>query len=409
MTHSPKNSFMRAVQWEGALRDMSVNIVPRPKLIEPEDAIVRITTSAICGSDLHIYHGLFGTSEKFGVGHEAVGFVEEVGAAVDFLKPGDRVIILCFAEDGNLLPKPALVPFDQPIIGLGFGNLFHGDTGLQTEYARIPWADSSLAKIPRKFEDKEWLPLADVFPTGWSTLTRSGFEAGDTVAVFGGGAVGLMCAYSAIIRGASLVYVIDHVVSRLAKAASIGAQPINFTRGGKASEQILALRPAGVNRAVDCVGEVCLNDELKPQQDYILREAVKITTSGGGVGIAGVHVAGLTAQLGSGESANNSALQPEISFPIAEAWLKGLRIQGGLVDIKGSIKSLVDLVLNGRARPGFIFSNEYSLDDAPLAYQRFDRWEETKVTLTGARKPGDGEHVLEVRNIRNGVDTDNGA
>ncbi|KAF4998649.1 hypothetical protein FGRMN_2975 [Fusarium graminum] len=155
--------------------------------------------------------------------------------------------------------------------------------------------DSSLAKIPQKPNDKEWPPFADVFPIGCSTLARSGFEAGDIVAVFGGGAVGLMCAYSAITRGVFLVYVIDHVASRLAKLASISAQPINFTRGGKASEQILALRPPGVNRAVNCVGEVYLNDELKPQQDYISREAVKVNTSGGGIGIAGVHITGLTA------------------------------------------------------------------------------------------------------------------
>lgn len=135
MDSSSKTGFMRAVQWEGNVRDMSVNIIPRPKLIEPEDAVVRITTSAICGSDLHIYHGLFGTEEKFGVGHEAVGIVEEVGPAVDFFKPGDRVLILAFAEDGNLLPKPSMLVTDQPIIGLGLGGMFHGDTGLQGEIA----------------------------------------------------------------------------------------------------------------------------------------------------------------------------------------------------------------------------------------------------------------------------------
>ncbi|KAF9773084.1 hypothetical protein IL306_009127 [Fusarium sp. DS 682] len=402
MAADSKTGFMRAVQWEGHIRDMSVNIIPRPKLIEPEDAVVRITTSGICGSDLHIYHGLFGTEEKFGVGHEAVGIVEEVGPAVDFFKPGDRVLITGFAEDGNLLPKPSLLPTEQPIIGLGLGEIFHGDTGLQAEYARIPWADSSLAKIPNKLDDKEWLPLTDAFPTGWTALNFSGFEPGDTVAVFGAGAIGLMCAYSAIIRGASMVYVIDHVASRLAKAASIGAQPINFTRGGKASEQILALRPQGVTRAIDAVGEVCLNDELKPQQDYILREAVKITSSGGGIGIIGVHITALISEFGGKGVAHKPDLKAEIKFPVAEAWIKGIRIQGGLVDIKGNLKALVELVNSGRARPGFIFSNEYSLEDAPIAYRRFDHWEETKVTLKGVRKQGDG-HALEVRNGSNGV------
>ncbi|CEI70678.1 hypothetical protein FVEN_g836 [Fusarium venenatum] len=397
MTNSPKTSFMRAVQWEGELRHMSVNIIPRPKLVDPEDAVVRITTSAICGSDLHIYHGLFGTDEKFGVGHEGVGIVEEVGPAVDFLKPGDRVLITGFSEDGNLLPKTALVPNDLDIVGVGFGSSFNSEGGLQAEYVRIPWADSSLAKIPHGLDDKEWLPLTDIFPTGWTALTRSGFQPGDTVAVFGAGGVGLMCAYSAIIRGASLVYVIDHVPARLALAASIGAQPINFTRGGKASEQILALRPAGVNRAIDCVGQFCLNENLKPQPDFILREAVKIATNGGGLGIAGLYQAG-----------GPEGYKSEINFAIPELWIKSLQVGSGLVDIKGNIRGLVDLVRNGRARPGFVFSNEYSLEEAPLAYRRFEQHQETKVMLKGVRKQEDDE-LFEIQVDTNGVTDANGA
>ncbi|GKU08171.1 alcohol dehydrogenase protein [Fusarium langsethiae] len=355
MNNTPKTSFMRAVQWEGELRHMSVNIIPRPKLLDPEDALVRITTSAICGSDLHIYHGLLGTDEKFTVGHEAVGIVEEVGPAVDFLKPGNRVLVTGFAEDGNLLPKAVLVANELDIVGAGFA-----------EYIRIPWADSSLAEIPHGLDDKEWLPLTDVFPTGWTALSRSGFQPGNTVAVFGAGAVGLMY----------------HVPARLALAASIGAQPINFTRGGKASDQILALRSAGVNRVIDCVGQFCLNENLKPQPDFILREAVKIATNGGGIGIAGLYQAG-----------GPEGYKPEISFAIPELWIKGLQVGSGLVDIKGNIRALVDLVKNGRARPGFIFSNEYSLKEAPLAYRRFEQHQETKVMLKGARRQEDDESL----------------
>lgn len=204
-----------------------------------------------------------------------------------------------------------------------------------------------------------------------------------------------MCAYSAIIRGASLVYVIDHVPARLALAASIGAQPINFTRGGKASDQILALRPAGVNRAIDCVGQFCLNEWLKPQPDYILREAVKIATNGGGLSIADVYQAG-----------GPEGYKPEISFPIPELWAKGLQIGSGLVDIKDNIRALANLVKNGRAKPGFIFSNEYSLEEAPVAYRRFEMHEETKVMLRGARKLGDDDQVLEIHNAANGFGND---
>ncbi|KAH6988532.1 hypothetical protein EDB80DRAFT_589138 [Ilyonectria destructans] len=398
MTSSSKTGFMRGVEWEGEIRDVAVNIIPRPKITEPEDALVRITSSAICGSDLHIYHGLLGANDvPHGIGHEAVGIVEEVGPAVDFFKPGDRVVIVCAAEDGHLVPKAGLEISRDELVFYGLGSEFGTEDGLQTEFARVPWADSSLVKIPPTLEDKEWLPVADVFPTGWTALSFSGFEAGDTVAVFGAGAVGLMCAYSAIIRGASLVYVIDHEPSRLAKAAGIGAMPINFTRGGKASDQILALRPGGVKRAVDCVGEVCLNDQLKPQQDYIIREAIRMTSAGGGVGIAGVYMSALTNDGKGTDAGTKLGLKAEISFPIAEAWLKGLRVQGGLVNIKANVPGIVELINNGRARPGFIFSNEYNLDDAPLAYRRFEQHEETKVVLKGNRKQADGK-TLEIRN-----------
>lgn len=248
-------------------------------------------------------------------------------------------------------------------------------------------------------DDTEWLPLADVLPTGWSALRLSGFEAGDTVAVFGAGPVGLMCAYSAIIRGASLVYVIDYVAARLAKAASIGAMPINFTLGGKASEQILALRPAGVKRSVDCVGEVGLNDQLKPQQDYIIREAIRITRPYGGVGIAGVYLSAIVNDGQGTDAADELGLKAEISFPIAEAWFKGLRIQGGLVNLKDNIPPIAELITIGRARPGFIFSNEYSLEDAPIAYRRFEQRKETKVVLRGNRKDGDSQAPGGIREL----------
>ncbi|CAG9974304.1 unnamed protein product [Clonostachys byssicola] len=388
MSNWSAQGYMKAVQWEGKLGQMSTNIVPVPKITKPEDAIVRITSSAICGTDLHIYHGLVGTKNiPWGVGHEAVGIVEEVGPAVDFFKRGDRVLILCMAEDGNFLPKPSMsfVSSEGPV-AFGLGLEMGSDKGLQTEYACIPWADSSLVKIPCSLDDREWLPLTDAFPTGWSALSRSGFEAGDTVAVFGAGGIGLMCAYSAILRGASLVYVIDHVPSRLAKAASIGAMPINFTRGGKASEQILALRPQGVKRTVDCVGETCVNEDLQLQQDYILREATAITTLNGGIGIAGAYMLSLVNGGEGTEASKKLGIKPEISFPIEQAWFKSLRIQGGMLDLKNSVPALVELVKNGAARPGFIFSNEYSLEDAPLAYQRFEQREESKVLLKGKRK-----------------------
>ncbi|CAI0649684.1 unnamed protein product, partial [Colletotrichum noveboracense] len=199
---------MKGVVWEGKPYEMAVkHDIPVPRITEPEDAIIRITTSAICGSDLHTYHGFFGSHEvPFAMGHEAMGIVEEIGDAVDSFKVGDRVVV-GFPQDGYVQTQNYL---QLELVTYGFGQDFGGIGGLQTEYVRVPHADSSLFKIPKRLPDKEWLFIGDIFPTAWEGLTWSGFQPGDTVAVFGAGPVGLMCAYSAIIRGAALVYVVDH-------------------------------------------------------------------------------------------------------------------------------------------------------------------------------------------------------
>ncbi|KAK1716007.1 alcohol dehydrogenase GroES-like domain-containing protein [Colletotrichum acutatum] len=381
-TSRPKT--MRAVVWEGKPYEMAVKAdIPLPHLKEPEDAIVRITTSAICGTDLHIYHGIMSSAEvPYPVGHEAMGIVEEVGDAVDNLQVGDRVVVFGLPEDGVIDTDNQIFP---QLDGFGLGKDFGDLGGLQAEYVRVPFADSSLIKIPKKLSDKEWLFLSDIFPTAWEGLSWSGFQPGDSVAVFGGGPVGLLCAYSAIIRGASLVYVVDHIPQRLAKAASIGAVPINFTKGGaSASEQILALRPGGVNRSVDCCGQECVNAELKPQQDYILREAIAVTAVGGGIGIPGVY----WAQEKSAGAPNAEKMKKSLSLPISDFWIKALTMKSGIVQGQPTFAALVKLVESGQARPGFIATAEYDLDDAPKAYKRFDKRLEVKVLFRGAGKEG---------------------
>ena len=148
--------------------------------------------------------------------------------------------------------------------------------------------------------------------------------------------------------------------------------------------------------AVDCVGEVCVNENLKPQPDYIIRKAIKVTTYGESVGIGGMYATGLM------NPDSPEGLKPKINFPIAEAKFKSARVEGVLVDVKGNIRFLVDLVKNGRARPGFIFSNEYNLEETPTTYRRFEQHQETRVTLKGLRKQRD-ERTLEIRNGSNGT------
>ncbi|KAK1574319.1 alcohol dehydrogenase GroES-like domain-containing protein [Colletotrichum navitas] len=381
--HASRPKTMRSVFWDGKPFEVTVKAgIPLPRIKAPEDAIVRITTSAICGTDLHTYHGILSSAEvPFPIGHEAIGIVEEVGDAVDNLQVGDRVVIWAEDEEGEINTDNQI---SLNFAGFGFGKDFGDLGGLQAEYARVPFADNTLIKIPKKLADKEWLFISDIFTTAWEGLNWSGFQPGDSVAVFGAGPVGLLCAYSAIIRGASVVYSIDHIPQRLAKAASIGAVPINFTKGGSASEQILALQPGGVNRCVDCCGEECINTELKPQQDFIIREAIAITSIGGGIGVPGVH----WAQQKSAGAPNADKIKRNISFPISDFWLKNLTIRAGIVDGRNTFAALVKLVESGHARPGFIVTAEFDLSDAAKAYKRFDEKLEVKVLFRGAGKEG---------------------
>ncbi|KAK1992746.1 NAD(P)-binding protein, partial [Colletotrichum falcatum] len=254
------------------------------------------------------------------------------------------------------------------------------------EFVRVPFADNTLIKIPKRLPDKEWLFLSDIFTTAWEGLDFAGFQAGDSVAVFGAGPVGLLCAYSAIIRGASAVFVVDHVPQRLARAAGIGAVPINFAKGGPASRQILALRPGGVDRSVDCVGEECLNAELRPQEDFVVNEAVAVTSVNGGIGVPGVFFA----QAKSAGRPNADRVRRSISFPVSDFWLKSLSMRAGSVSGSGggTLGQLAKLIEGGVARPGFIVTAEFDLDDAQRAYKRFDEKLEIKVLFRGAGKEG---------------------
>ncbi|KAL0937458.1 alcohol dehydrogenase-like domain-containing protein [Colletotrichum truncatum] len=394
-TNAAQSKTMKAVVWEGKPYEVAVKEdIPFPRLEAPEDAIVRITTSAICGTDLHNYRGYLGSSEvPYLLGHEAMGIVEEVGDAVDSFRVGDRVLILLNPQDGLLEINLAFRPT------YGLGKDLSGDLGgLQGKHLPLPLLTpnfltySSLLKIPKKLPDKEWLFLGDIFPTAWEGLTWSGFEAGDTVAIFGAGPVGLLCAYSAMIRGASLVYVIDYVPQRLAKAAEIGAVPINFAKGGSASEQILALQPNGVNRCVDCCGqEGSLNAELKPQQDYILREAIAVTSFRGGIGVPGLY---FTLPKSPG-TPNADKMQKELSVPISDAWLKSITIKFGNVELLRTLPALFKLIDNGRARPGFVVTAEFDLDEAPKAYTLFNKQLEIKTLFRGPGKEGRDDFVWE--------------
>lgn len=245
------------------------------------------------------------------------------------------------------------------------------------EYFRAKQADATLIKIPT-FPSREldYLMIGDIWSTAWTCLDLSGFRAGETVAVFGAGPVGLLCAYTALFRGAARVYVVDHVPARLNKAKDLGAIPINFTKGN-AAQQILKQEPKGVDRSCDCCGYECVNEKLEPQQNAIITNAVAATTRGGGIGIIGVYVAQDKAP-GRPEAGK---IPPTLDFPMTEFFSKGLSMKTGIVNPMALAPQLVELVKSGRARPGAIVSSIIGMEEVPEGYRRFNKQLETKVVI----------------------------
>lgn len=225
--------------------------------------------------------------------------------------------------------------------------------------------------------DISFLYLSDIFATGWAALTYSGFQAGDSVAVFGAGPVGLLSAHSAFIRGASRVYVVDSVPSRLALAESIGAVPISLNGSISVVEQIMAFEPEGVTRSVDCVGYEAENSNLEIQSNAVILDMVAVTGFRGGIGSVGVYT---NPETSAGTPLANTTTNT-IEFPIVDFFEKGLTYRAGPVDVKRFAPYLAELVASGVAQPDFIVSATIGIEDAPEYYERFSDRLETKVII----------------------------
>ncbi|KAK1459626.1 alcohol dehydrogenase GroES-like domain-containing protein [Colletotrichum melonis] len=296
--------------------------MPVPTITNQTAVVVRITSSAICGSDLHMYHGFGGTPNvPYGFGHEAVGYVSSVGDAISSLEVGDYVIIPDNADDGHCGPSHPL--------SFGVGSASYG--GLQAEYARVPHADTSLIPIPltstNTTSELDYPMISDVLTTGWHVLSYSGFQPGDTVAIFGAGPVGLLAAYSAKLCGASRVYVVDRIASRLEQAESFGAIPIDFSQQDPV-EAILSREPAGVTRSLDCMGFESVNATGDPHNGIVLENMVAVTSVYGGMGIGGVYNGGGNSTEG---APNAGTLPAEIPISMASLWRKDLSVGTGIV------------------------------------------------------------------------------
>lgn len=251
-------------------------------------------------------------------------------------------------------------------------------SGGQAQRIRVPYADFNALKLPPgKEHEEDFILLADIFPTGWHGVVLSGFKPGESIAIFGAGPVGLMAAYSAVLQGASRVYVVDRVPERLQKAESIGCIPIDFSKGD-AVEHIIAHNGGMVDRAVDAVGYQAMDQKgNKEQPNAVLSSMIRVVRATGGLGIPGLYV-----PSDPGAPDDHSA-KGMLLVPFGSLFEKGLSLATGQCNVKKYNKYLRDLIISGRAKPSFVISHNCTIEQAPEAYEKFDKRVEgyTKVLL----------------------------
>ncbi|KAI5460850.1 hypothetical protein BGZ63DRAFT_358211 [Mariannaea sp. PMI_226] len=366
-------STMKAVNYQGPFQ-VKVQEVERPQILHPDDVIVKVTTAAICGSDLHMYEGRTAAEPGITFGHENMGIVEELGEGVTLLKKGDRVVMPFNVADGRCRNceegKTAFCTGVNPgFAGGAYGYVAMGPyRGGQAQYIRVPYADFNALKLPAGTEfESDFILLADIFPTGWHGVEISGFQPGESIAVFGAGPVGLMAAYSATLRGASRVYVVDRVPERLQSAEKIGCTPIDFSKGD-AVEQILAANGGMVDRSVDAVGYQAVDKAGSSEvPNIVLENMIRVTRPCGGLGIPGLYV-----PSDPGAPDANSA-KGMISLSFGKLFEKGLSLRTGQCNVKAYNRYLRDLIISGKAKPSFVVSHHINIDEAEVAYEKFDK------------------------------------
>jgi|SRR5690625_4419475 len=379
---------MKAVVYKGPY-EVAVEEVDDPKIQEPTDVIVRITTTAICGSDLHMYEGRTDAEPGIIFGHENMGIVEEAGEGVNVVKKGDRVVmpfnVACGFCDNCRKGKSAFcLTVNKPgMAGGAYGYVGMGPySGGQAEYLRVPFADYNCVPLPPGDKHEEdFALLADIFPTGYHSTELAGVQTGDTVAVYGAGPVGQMAAYSAQLKGASRVFVVDNVPHRLDIAKDIGAEPINFEDGDPAKQIQDKVQDFGVDRGIDAVGYQATEPDGEEQPAVVLNQLVDTVKHTGSLGIVGLYV-----PSDPGAPDEHSA-KGELLFRIGRFFEKGQSMATGQADVKKYAHKLRDLIIAGRAKPSFVVSQQLPLEDAPDAYERFDNREEgySKVLLQPGR------------------------
>ena len=387
---------MRATVYSGR-NSVQVENVPDPKILNRRDAIVKISSTAICGSDLHLYDGYVPTVKKGDIfGHEFMGEVVEVGPDVSSLQVGDRVVVpfpiacgncnacanglFSVCENSNPNANMAEKMWGHSPCGIfGYSHLTGGYAGGQAEYARVPFADVGPIKVDDHLTDEQVLFLTDVFPTGYMGAEVCDIQPGDIIAVWGAGPVGLFAVASAYLLGAEQVICIDRFEYRLAKAREAGAVTLNYERTSVIEELRERTGGRGPDACIDCVGmeghhhvgAIHAYDRIKQatrqetERPHALREAIMTCRNGGIVSVMGVY-GGLLDK-----------------FPMGAVVNRSLTIKAGQCHVHRYLRPLLDRIRKGEIDPSFIISHTMPLDDAPKGYEIFKHKQDecTKVVL----------------------------
>jgi len=384
---------MKAVCWHGA-QDVRVDTVPDPKILNPRDAILKVTSTAICGSDLHLYDGYIPTMQSGDImGHEFMGEVVEVGPEVKTLKKGDRVVVPFTISCGNCFfcnrdlwslcdnsnPNAWMAEkfYGHSPSGLfGYSHLLGGYAGGQAEYVRVPFADVGPLKVPEGLTDEQVLFLTDIFPTGYMAAENCDIQPGEVVAVWGCGPVGQFTIRSAFMLGAERVIAIDRIPERLALAQAGGAEIINYEE----MDAGVALKEMTGGRGPDCcidavgleahgTGVMALYDTVKQAirmetgRALVLRQAIVACRKGGKVSVPGVY-GGFIDKMPMGAFVN-----------------KGLTMKSGQTHVHKYLQPLMQRIQNGDIDPSFLITHRLPLEDAPRAYKIFRDKEENCIKV----------------------------
>ena len=379
---------MKALIYNGP-RDVSVNEVPDAKIERPTDVLVKVTSTNICGSDLHMYEGRTDFKPGSVFGHENLGEVVEVGPAVDRIKVGDAVCLpfnigcgFCKNCENGLSAFCITLghSFSPGMAGAAYGFAGMGPfAGGQAEYLRVPYGDFNCLRLPPDAKEKEadYVMLADIFPTGWHCVELSGMRPGESVVVYGAGPVGLMAAYSAMIKGASKVMIVDRHPDRLRLAKDIGVIPIDDSKGSPVDQVLEHTKGEGADRGCECVGYQAHDPGGTEHTNMTMNDLVKSVRFTGGIGVVGIFLP----QDPKGPDA--LAQRGEIAFDMGLFWFKGQHVGTGQADVKRYNRQLRNLIHTGRAKPSWIVSHELPLRDGPDAFRHFDARDDgwTKVIL----------------------------